>query len=370
MANELALTERKELTLGGTENPAIYAAAVRAAKEIEVAYVMALNRPRNIQQTRQDLLSACQRPFFAAQVEYAKPVGGGKIAKSPSIRFAEEAIRTYRNIHIVKSVIYEDLVIRKIQVRVVDLESNIAYEDECTLQKTVERKNPEGREVITSRTNSKGETTYLVAATEDEMLTKTNAQVSKMIRVLALRLIPSDITEEALIVAKKILKDTDAIDPKSATKKVFDSFQSIGITAEMLAEYVGSNKDIFTEDELQDLRAIYTAIVNKETTWKEVIGDTKEKINESDTTTNTKKSPAWKKAIKNIAGTKTDEEPLKLSPLQEYVAGIPSEFSGEAIKELKITKPINELTDEECELIKQKANEVANRIDEKAKAVK
>ena len=46
--------------------------------------------------------------------------------------------------------------------------------------------------------NSYGDTVYLVEATEDDLLTKQAAHVSKVIRTAALRLLPSDILEEAM----------------------------------------------------------------------------------------------------------------------------------------------------------------------------
>lgn len=346
MSDGLVVREENRGLMQGVDNPAIYAAAVRAAKEVEVAYMVANRQPRNLQQTRQVLLDACKRPAFAEKAEYSKPVGGSVPVKSPSIRFAEEAIRAYKNIHITKSVIYEDLNIRKIQVKVIDLENNIAFEDECTLQKTVERKSPAGRDVVSQRENSKKEITYLVVATEDELLTKTNAQVSKMIRVLSLRLIPSDIVEEGILVAKETLRKTDAVDPKAATKRIFDSFNQIGVTPEMVAEYVGSNKPIFTEDELGELRSVYSAIKDKETTWREIIEDRKGEKKEK-----AKPSPLSQMAENAEKAKEQKAEqllPPKLTEFQAKIAAIPEDIRIRAMGELKIKKTTHCLSDDEC----------------------
>ena len=158
------------------------ASAAQARAEIECAYTMAIRRPRNIDDVRSKILSACKRPVFAASAEYAKPIGSGKVC-GPSIRFAETALQCLGNVRTATSVVYEDDKIRKIRVSVVDLENNNAYGLETTIQKTVERKKPKpGQTVLAERTNSQGEKVYLVEASEDELTTKQGAVASKMIR--------------------------------------------------------------------------------------------------------------------------------------------------------------------------------------------
>ncbi len=356
----LMTMENRGLVLGSSDNPAIYAAAVRAAEEIKVAYQMALYRRRNIQQARQVLMDVCARPSFALLVEWEKPVGGRKI-RGVTIRLIEEAIKAYGNIQTTKTTVYEDAVSRKIVVKVIDLENNISYEDETVIQKAVERSQFGDRTVISQRTNSKGEQVYLVDATEDEMLGKTNAQVSKMIRTLAKRLIPADLIEYGVTVAKRTVRKADSVDPKKASNEIFDSFKNIGITPDMVAVYVGSNKPIFTADELDSLRGLYTALKDKETTWREVVESLGKKKDDGDGGDGGKK----KRTLGQLVGDKKEgagdkkEGANELTVAQKTLLDMP--LVNEAMAEMGIVKLPHELTNEECLAISKRADEIAER---------
>jgi len=134
------------------EQAAIYVSA-QARAEIESAFIMALKMPRNRDQARVEILKACKNPTFAEVALYKKPVGGTSIV-GPSIRFAEEMIRAWKNVKIQSMVIFEDQERRMTSLNVVDLESNISYSPKITIEKTVERKNATGREVISERLNT------------------------------------------------------------------------------------------------------------------------------------------------------------------------------------------------------------------------
>src|SRR5690348_15141612 len=73
------------------------ALAARAQAEVQARYIVALQRPRNVEQFRVRLLEHCKRPGFAAVAAYEKPVGGQKI-KGPSIRFVETALQVFGNV--------------------------------------------------------------------------------------------------------------------------------------------------------------------------------------------------------------------------------------------------------------------------------
>jgi len=261
--NELAIQK-----IGMPLDPAAIAAAEGAKARIQAAYSMAMHRPRNEDQTRTNILEACKRPMFAERVEYAKPVGGKSI-KGPSVRFAELALRTWGNVLTDTQVIYEDDEIRRIKVMVLDLETNAGYSKDIQIQKTVERKFAKDREVIRERLNNKGEKVFIVAATDDELHNKEAAMISKAFRNEGLRLIPSDIVDEAIETARKTMKDQFAQDPKSAKKKVLDSFSEIGIKPKDIEKYLLHSMDSVSPAELETLRGIYRAIRDGEATWAE-----------------------------------------------------------------------------------------------------
>jgi hypothetical protein len=247
------------------------AAAATAKAEIEAAYTIALHRPRSVADARTRILDACKRPGFAEVARYAKPVGDKSIV-GPSIRFAELAIQCYRNIHVKSTVVYEDEDTRKLHITVTDLEGNMSYGKDVTLQKTVERRNTKpGMTVLGERQNSNGQKVYIVRATEDDLVNKTNALESKVIRQCGLRLIPSDIIEEAMDLVQKTLNNADAKDPRESMKKVQDAFAAIGVMPTDLEKFLNHPLAQVSPKELEELRGMYSAIRDGEATWNDYV---------------------------------------------------------------------------------------------------
>lgn len=253
-------------------DPAAIASAENARAMIESAYIMAHNNPRNYDEARYRILKACQRPAFAERVEYAKPIGKNNLLRGPSIRFAELCIREWGNIDCQNCVIYEDDKVRRIRITITDLESNARLSKDIQISKVVERKSSAGREVVGQRTNSYNETVYIVKATDDELQTKTDALVSKAIRNEGLRLIPQDIIDEGILVARQTIANGRGEDPDMTRKKLMVAFQSIGITPDEIARYVGHSTDALLDREIEDLRLIYQSVKNGETRWSEFVG--------------------------------------------------------------------------------------------------
>ena len=246
------------------------AVAARATAEIQARHIMAIQRPRNLDLVRTRVLAECRRPGFAMAARYRKPVGQG--IEGPSIRFAEAAARCMGNLAINTTVTFDDAKKTILHVTVSDLESNSTYETELVVQKTVERKKlGRGQTPVSQRTNSYGDTVYLVPATDDEMLNQTNALVSKAVRTLILRHLPGDILDEAMALCIRTAQDRDAQDPDGARKAVFDAFASVGVMPDSLALYLGHDGRSLNPAETGELRAIFAAIRDGETTWQEVI---------------------------------------------------------------------------------------------------
>jgi len=244
------------------------AAAAAAAETVRARLLVAMHRPRSVLTARASILEACKRPLFAAEALYQKPVGRTLI-EGFSIRFAEEALRAWRNVDVSAKTLWEDEERRMVQITVTDLEANLSYADDVLLSKVVERSQVrEGQEVVGERTNSRGQKTYLVRATEDELMVKLNAAKSKIIRNSGLRLIPQDILEEA----KQVLAQTrrqGGEDPLSTAKKLADAFSQIGIPPSELEAYLGHPLTYIQPSELDTLRGIYTAIRDGEAKWSD-----------------------------------------------------------------------------------------------------
>lgn len=247
-------------------DPAAVAAAETAKAEVQAAFVMAMQRPRNAEQARADILKLCRKPDFAEAVEYSKPIGGSRVT-GLSVRFAEQALRLWRNVKTTQRVVYEDENVRRVRVDVLDLEVNAGFSKEISINKTVERSNSKGREVVGERTNTSGNKVFIVKATEDELAIKESASVSKIIRNEGLRLLPYDIKEEAIATARATLKARDAQDPDAARRKITDAFAGIGVTVVMLEDYLKHPVDQSAPAEIEELRKMYQSITAGEARW-------------------------------------------------------------------------------------------------------
>lgn len=261
--------------VSASENAAIAMAAQQKAI-VEARYKMALARPRDIDMVRQAMLKDARRPSFAAVAIYHKPVGKG--IEGPSIRFVEAAIRNMTNILTETATVSEDDERRVIRVAVSDLETNTYFSQDVTVTKTVERqKLPAGEKPIRVRTNSYGKPVYILHGTDDDILNKQNALISKAVRTLGLRLIPGDLVDEALFHVRQTMARQDAQDPDTAKNRIIDAFSQLGVSVESLKEYLGHELSSIDPNELQTLRALYSAIKDGETTWKAVMDDKAEK---------------------------------------------------------------------------------------------
>ncbi len=257
-------------------DPGAVAAAESAKARIQSAFIMAFKNPRSVEEARARILESCRRTEFAKTVEYSKPMGGKKI-HGKSIRFAEEATRAWKNILTSTYVVHEDETLRRITIVVTDLEANINHSQEIVVMKTVERRRPgEDREILGQRINSEGEKVYIVRATDEEVQSKENNQISKILRNEILRMIPADIQEEALAEARKTLAEADRKDPAAAKKAVLDSFQTIGIWPKDIEAYLKHKVDNLSPKELEDLREVYAAIKSGEATWRDYMEQAKE----------------------------------------------------------------------------------------------
>ena len=251
------------------------AVAEQARALIESRYKMALARPRDWDMVRTRLLKDAMRPGFAATAIYNKPIGKG--VTGPSIRFAEAAIRAMTNVVSETMTVFDDASRRIVRVTVTDLEANTPWSQDVTIEKTVERSTLKGETPISKRTNSKGFPVYIVPATDDDILNKTNALISKAVRTLALRLLPGDIQEDALFQCRETMRKGDAaMDPDAARLKMFGIFAQVQVTPEQLKAYLGHDCARFSSEEHEHLRGIWTALRDGETSWREIM-DAKER---------------------------------------------------------------------------------------------
>ena len=314
-----ASLEKKELASD------VLAAMGRA--QVQARYLVARDNKRDWDQVRQRLLSDCERPFFADAALYSKPMGTSKVT-GLSIRFAEAAQRAMGNIMPERSVIYDDATKRIVRMAITDLEANVTHFKDIVLEKTVERKDKKGRTVLSQRMNSYGDVVYLVEATEDELLTKEAAISSKVERMLTLKILPADIQEEAIDAVRTTQRDRDKKDPQAAKNKLIDAFDEIGVRVPDLKAFLGADTlESIQPKDLEALRAVYTAIKEGETNWREVMEQrhaargTKAPEGGTQPSTGNKAKDAAKRAAAGAG----KQEPSAADPTEQQTTGTQSE---------------------------------------------
>jgi hypothetical protein len=291
---------------------AITPAIEQAVTEIKLAAQLALMMPRDIGAATAELLALCEDPIFADAAIWEKKQGRKKdettgqwvdnYIEGFSIRFVEDAVRVYRHIRSTSTVVLDTESDgarpgeRTIAVSVWDCQANASYSDQVHVRKVVERSDARGREVISERLNSNNKIVFLVHATDDEIQNVQAAKVSKAIRTMVLRLLPSAMKRVCYDRCNATLRtEAERNLPKKRTEMVA-AFAAIKVTRAMLENFLGHSVDATTVDELMDLSNACRAIREGETTWKDwtnppivVDGEGNEAPNPEDKSTNRKR---------------------------------------------------------------------------------
>lgn len=262
----------------------INAAAMGAREEaaVKARVMLARANPRDWDLVRTRVLKDCRRPGFAKTAVYSVP-RAGKVIQGLSIRFAEDIARTMGNLWVSSMIISETRDQRTVDVFAMDLETNFTESQQAIMSRTVERRaNRDGTPpvapdaVLGERRNSYGDKVFICIATDEEMLTKQNALVSRIRRNKILEMVPADILEEAKQTAMQVAADADAKDPDAAKKAVLDGFASISVSADALKSFIqtkyGTTLDLLRPEVLAELRGIFHAVRDNMATWESFVG--------------------------------------------------------------------------------------------------
>lgn len=227
--------------------------AAEAQAEIHAAIIVALKFPRNEDAAYQKLLAACRRPSFARESFYRFPRGKGDdqvMVEGPSVNLAREAARVYRHMRWGISVLSETMNERQIEGWAYDLENNNKVSQQDQFTKTVYRK-----------------TEGWIPTNERELRELTGRRGAILYRNCLLQLLPKDWIEDAISLAKQILRDDAAKDPDAERKRIIVGFSNLNIRVEALEQFLGHKIGECSPAELVDLRAVYKSIADGATTW-------------------------------------------------------------------------------------------------------
>ncbi len=269
--------QQTERALGVAPSSPSAALAAQMVASVQARFLMAERHPRDMARVRETLLEVCKRPAFAKVARYRKPIGKDqygemKYLEGLSVRFAEVAMREMGNILVGEMIVLDDDEKRIIRVGATDLERNIFHDHDVPVTKTVERRHiREGQRVIRSRRNSAGQEVHEVEGTEDEINIKASANIAKAYRTLVLRFLPPELKEECEAQIAATVMEEAAKQPEEARKALIDAFAGKGVSETDIAAYLGHPIDAITLAEIVNLRAVFLAIKDGETSWPEIM---------------------------------------------------------------------------------------------------
>jgi hypothetical protein len=256
--------------------------SARETALIQARFIMAMQRPRKLEDVRARLKKSCEIFEFADEAWYSRPAGKEfdeatgqwveKQAEGFSIRFAEEAGRMMGNMLSDSQIVAETPDERVVHVWSMDLETNFTRGVSVSVPKVIERKTPKkGQFVLAERENSRGDKVYIVAANRNELHTTQNNLVAKAERQCILKMVPAWILRDCKETIQATLAAEVKKNPDAAKRKLRDAFAGLNIMPSDLQLYIGHSLDRLGEKEIADLRNVYRAINQGEITWEEIL---------------------------------------------------------------------------------------------------
>lgn len=246
---------------------------------IQSALTIAKRFPRDEDAARARLTRACQRLAFAEDVKYVYPRGGNKecdhvwvdneddqgrhcqrcraaCIEGPSVYLAREALRAWGNAWSGLDVVADTEDERLITAWAWDLETNFRKSQQDLFQKLIWRRYDGGK---------------WVKPDERDLRELTNRRGAFAERASILRLLPSDLINDALIEAKKT--QLNPKDPDAEKKRIIGSFMELNVDPEMLSKALGGIKvGNASPKDLAWLRGVYKSIKDGQSSWSDYAG--------------------------------------------------------------------------------------------------
>lgn len=241
-ATKGALAEATQSLPERASEAGIAGAMVRAKAEIEAAIVVAKRFPRDELASGQKLRRSMERASAAECALYRFPRGGQAI-EGPSVNLAREAARCWGNIRYGLRIVSEDDERVHIAGVAFDAETNTLVEAEDKFAKLVYRKQG-----------------GWVRPDERDLRELINRRGAICVRNAILQLIPADIVDDAVKVAKETMRKAAEGElkesPQETLKRVLARFGRLGVSPEMVSSYLGHPLTDINAEELASLRAI------------------------------------------------------------------------------------------------------------------
>lgn len=229
------------------------AVATREQSEVQAAIISAKKFPRNEEAAFAKALKAFERPAMAEEATYSFPRGGSTVS-GPSVACAREVARCWGNIRYGFNIIEDTGDSLLVRGWALDLETNARPEMDARFKKLVQRKvnTPEGK------------ITKWVEPDERDLRELVNKHGSILERNCLLKILPKDVVEQMLQVARTTLEKAAAgklsTNREDTVRKLAVGFERLGVTVAMLEQYLGHPLNVITAAEVASLNEIGAAL--------------------------------------------------------------------------------------------------------------
>lgn len=247
----VATQESEEQEQGGGALARVEAA--EAVARVQSAYVMARKFPRHKERAIADIVAECARKELADVAIYRFP-RGGETVQGPSIRLAEVIAQNWGNV---------DFGVREIE-HVEGLNGRSVIEAYCLdLEKNVQKTST--FTVFHKRKVGKGNASKMRHLDDPRDVYEHVANMgTRRMRECILKVIPKHVTDRALAAVRATRDAEKSTRPfQDRVQDMVVAFKELGVTTEMLEGWLEHSISMLNEDELEELRGIFTAIKQK-----------------------------------------------------------------------------------------------------------
>lgn len=239
-SNELIPTEQS--TVLAVQPRSADAVAVRIAKEVEGAMIVAKRFPRDEFVCADRIKRAMSRPRLAEKAEYEFPRGGSKVSGA-SVHALRAVKAAWGNIQSGWVEIERKLGQSTVIAYAMDLETNARAE--ITFQVRHMRDTKSGPKPLTDERDIYEMVANVAARRERKCLQD---------------IIPADIVDDAVDYARATLKGQSKEPIQDRVKKMVNAFSEYGVTIPAIERRLGHKLDAISENKLAELRRVYTSL--------------------------------------------------------------------------------------------------------------
>jgi hypothetical protein len=246
MANEVVTTDQnrdspfnRNMVPTSINAGAVAIESERAIAEAQGQMTLAKRFPRSVVAAIEEFKESCRSPDFAAVAFYAVSNRGS----GPSIRFAEEAARCYGNMQYGHRELSRSAGKSEVEVFAWDMEKNNHSRRQIAIMHILDTK--EGPRAITS---------------QNDIDNRIGNVAARIMRGRILALMPKHLVAIGIAECKRTLAGDNEKPLSDRLLAMSNAFKKQGVSAAMLAKFLGHQVDDTTADELVDLTGIYNAI--------------------------------------------------------------------------------------------------------------